>query len=42
MRFEFTPGPFDEARRYLELVSGQWERALGRLKAFVEADARGH
>jgi DNA-binding transcriptional ArsR family regulator len=42
MRFEFAPGPFDEARKYLELVSGQWERALGRLKAFVEADAGKH
>jgi DNA-binding transcriptional ArsR family regulator len=40
IRFEFAPGPFNEARRYLELVSGQWERALGRLKAFVEADAK--
>jgi DNA-binding transcriptional ArsR family regulator len=39
-RFEFAPGPFNEAIRYLELVSGQWERALGRLKAFVEADAK--
>jgi len=41
MRFEFAPGPFNEARRYLELVSGQWERALGRLKAFVETGAKG-
>ncbi|MDB4948375.1 MAG: transcriptional regulator, arsr family [Gemmatimonadetes bacterium] len=25
-----------EARQYLDAVSGQWEAALGRLKAFVE------
>ena len=25
-----------EARRYLDAVSGQWDDALGRLKAFVE------
>jgi DNA-binding transcriptional ArsR family regulator len=25
-----------EARRYLDTVSGQWDAALGRLKAFVE------
>ena len=25
-----------EARRYLDAVSGQWDAALGRLKAFVE------
>ena len=30
-----------EARRYLDAVSGQWDAALGRLKAFVEtADGR--
>jgi len=38
-RFRFAPGPLDEARRYLELVSSQWERAIGRLKAFVESGA---
>jgi DNA-binding transcriptional ArsR family regulator len=25
-----------EARRYLQLISAQWDEALGRLKAFVE------
>jgi DNA-binding transcriptional ArsR family regulator len=35
-RWELEPAPFDDARRYLELVSAQWDRALGRLKAFVE------
>ena len=36
MRFSFAPGPLDEARKYLDLVSRQWEDALVRLKAFVE------
>ena len=26
----------DAARRFLDLVSGQWDKALGRLKRFVE------
>ena len=26
----------DEVRRFLDLVSGQWDDALGRLKTFVE------
>jgi DNA-binding transcriptional ArsR family regulator len=25
-----------EARRYLDLISGQWDEALGRLRKFVE------
>ena len=36
--FRFTPEPIDEARRFLDHVSKQWDEALGRLKAFVEAD----
>jgi hypothetical protein len=39
MRFTFAPGPLEEARRYLEVVSRQWEHALGRLKCFVESGA---
>jgi DNA-binding transcriptional ArsR family regulator len=39
MRFRFTPGPVGEARDYLDAVSSQWERALTRLKSFVEAGA---
>ncbi|MGB9403228.1 MAG: metalloregulator ArsR/SmtB family transcription factor [Candidatus Acidiferrales bacterium] len=35
-RFEFDPGPMDEIKKYLERVSEQWDRALSRLKAFVE------
>lgn len=34
--FEFDPRPLDEMRAYLDLVSAQWDDALGRLKAFVE------
>lgn len=35
-RFKFDPQPMDEIRRYLDLVSEQWDQALLRLKAFVE------
>jgi len=35
-QFELEPKPIDEARRYLELVSRQWDEALARLKSFVE------
>ena len=34
--FEFDPQPFAEMRDYLAFVSGQWDQALARLKAFVE------
>ena len=34
--FEFDPGPMREMSEYLELVSEQWDRALERLRAFVE------
>jgi DNA-binding transcriptional ArsR family regulator len=34
--FEFEPETMAEVREYLESVAEQWERALGRLKAFVE------
>jgi DNA-binding transcriptional ArsR family regulator len=34
--FELDPKPIDELREYLNLVSEQWDRALGRLKTFVE------
>ena len=34
--FEFDPGPVREMSEYLELVSEQWDRALERLRAFVE------
>ena len=35
-RFTLEPAPLEEARNYLELVSTQWDQALGRLKAFVD------
>ncbi len=34
--FELNPRPIEGAREYLDLVSGQWDQALSRLKAFVE------
>jgi DNA-binding transcriptional ArsR family regulator len=37
VRFGFVPGPLAEAKKYIEVVSGQWERALERLKSFVES-----
>src|ERR1039458_2628407 len=35
-RFEFNPQPIEEIKQYLDLVSTQWDRALARLKSFVE------
>jgi DNA-binding transcriptional ArsR family regulator len=35
-QFGLEPKPIDEARKYLELVSRQWDGALARLKSFVE------
>jgi DNA-binding transcriptional ArsR family regulator len=35
--FEFHPEPIEEASKYLDLVSEQWDQALSRLKAFVES-----
>jgi DNA-binding transcriptional ArsR family regulator len=40
MLFSLTPEPIEEARQYLEHVSGQWEHTLARLKAFVESDGQ--
>jgi DNA-binding transcriptional ArsR family regulator len=34
--FELDVKPMDELREYLDQVSEQWDRTLGRLKAFVE------
>ena len=34
--FEIDPEPIEEIKKYLELVSEQWEEALSRLKMFVE------
>ena len=38
-RWQLAPERIDEARRALDAIGLQWETALGRLKAFVEADA---
>lgn len=35
--FRLEPGRLVEARAYLDRVSAEWDRALARLKAFVEA-----
>lgn len=37
-RWELAPGPLEEARRCLDLISEQWDEALARLKAAVEGE----
>jgi DNA-binding transcriptional ArsR family regulator len=34
--WELQPAPLDAARRCLDDISAQWDKALGRLKLFVE------
>jgi DNA-binding transcriptional ArsR family regulator len=34
--FEFRPQPLQGIREYLDIVSSEWDQALGRLKSFVE------
>lgn len=34
--FEFDPKPIDNIKKYLDLVSEQWDQTLSRLKSFVE------
>jgi len=34
--FEFDPEPVEEIKKYLDLVSEQWDQALSRLRSFVE------
>ncbi|WP_239538221.1 ArsR/SmtB family transcription factor [Dyella mobilis] len=34
--WEFEPSRLDEARRSLESIAGQWDRALARLKSTLE------
>ncbi len=34
--WQLSPKRLEEARRHLDLISKQWDTALGRLKAFVE------
>jgi len=35
-RYALDPAPISEVKEYLDQVSRQWDRALARLKAFVE------
>jgi DNA-binding transcriptional ArsR family regulator len=35
--FEFDPAAMQEIKKYVDLVSEQWDHTLSRLKAFVEA-----
>jgi DNA-binding transcriptional ArsR family regulator len=35
-RFEFDRQPIEGIKEYLDFVSAQWDRALSRLKSFVE------
>ncbi len=36
IRFQFDPEPMKEIKQYLDLVSEEWDQALGRLKSFIE------
>ncbi len=35
-RFELDPEPMEELKKYLDLVSAQWDQAVSRLKSFAE------
>jgi DNA-binding transcriptional ArsR family regulator len=35
--YKFDPQPIEELKKYLDLVSKQWDHALNRLKSFVES-----
>ncbi len=34
--FAFDPEPIEEIKKYLDVVSEQWDQVLSRLKSFVE------
>ena len=34
--FELEPRRIEKARRYLDMISADWDAAIGRLRAFVE------
>jgi DNA-binding transcriptional ArsR family regulator len=38
--FELDPRPMEEVKEYLDLVSAQWDQALGRLKSLVEGSEK--
>jgi DNA-binding transcriptional ArsR family regulator len=35
-RFQFDPQPMEHIKKYLDVVSAQWDQVLARLKSFVE------
>jgi DNA-binding transcriptional ArsR family regulator len=35
-RFAFDPGSLEPVKKYIDLVSEQWDESLSRLKSFVE------
>jgi DNA-binding transcriptional ArsR family regulator len=37
-RWHLDPAQIEEAKRTLDIIGGQWEAALGKLKSFVESD----
>lgn len=37
--YELDPLPVQSLKNYLDAISGQWDAALDRLRAFVESDA---
>jgi DNA-binding transcriptional ArsR family regulator len=39
--WELEPGRLEDARRWLDVVSRQWDGALARLKSFVEDEPDG-
>ena len=36
--FQLQPGRLEEARHYLDRISADWDKALARLRSFVERD----
>ncbi|HSE42920.1 MAG TPA: winged helix-turn-helix domain-containing protein [Acidobacteriota bacterium] len=37
-RYTLTPGPLNEADRWIKQVNAKWDKRLKRLKAFVESE----
>jgi len=35
-RYQFDPAPLAQIKKYIDVVSEQWDQALARLKSFVE------
>jgi hypothetical protein len=36
--FEFDPEPIEDIKKYLDLVSEQWDQAFSRLTSFVQGE----